>query len=100
MDTATKTGIDSAKNASDLCDYSDAYIVVKGDITVEGENNRVEKKTDLWHLKIMHHLFLASQNKRCINIKYRRLTYCNANVQFARVQQKLFKDIWFCVELL
>ena len=44
MDTATKTGIDSAKNASDLCDYSDAYIVVKGDITVEGENNRVEKK--------------------------------------------------------
>ena len=24
---------------SDLCDYSDAYIVVKGTITVTGENN-------------------------------------------------------------
>ena len=24
---------------SDLCDYSDAYIVVKGTITVEGDNN-------------------------------------------------------------
>ena len=31
---------------SDLCDYNDAYIVVKGDITVEGANNR-DKKTDL-----------------------------------------------------
>ena len=29
---------------SDLCDYSDAYIVVKGDITVEGANIR-DKKT-------------------------------------------------------
>ena len=24
---------------SDLCDFSDAYVVVKGDITVEGNNN-------------------------------------------------------------
>ena len=47
MDTATKTGIDSAKAASDLCDYSDAYIVVKGDVTVEGENSRVEKNRPL-----------------------------------------------------
>ena len=31
---------------SDLCDYSDTYIVVKGEITVEGANNR-DKKTDL-----------------------------------------------------
>ena len=31
---------------SDLCDYSDAYIVATGDITVEGANNR-DKKTDL-----------------------------------------------------
>ena len=28
----------------DLCDYSDAYIVVKGDITVAGANNRDKKK--------------------------------------------------------
>ena len=25
---------------SDLCDYNNAYIVVKGDITVEGAQNR------------------------------------------------------------
>ena len=24
---------------SDLCDFSDAYIAVKGDVTVEGKNN-------------------------------------------------------------
>ena len=29
-----------------FCGYSDAYIVVKGNITVEGANNR-DKKTDL-----------------------------------------------------
>ena len=29
---------------SDLCDYSDAYIIVRGDITVEGANNRDKKK--------------------------------------------------------
>ena len=29
---------------SDLCDYSDAYIVLKRDITVEGANNRDKKK--------------------------------------------------------
>ena len=28
---------------SDLCDYSDAYIIVKGDITVEGAHNRDRK---------------------------------------------------------
>ena len=30
----------------DLCDYSDAHIVVEGAVTVEGANNR-DKKTDL-----------------------------------------------------
>ena len=32
---------------SDLCDYSDAYIVVKGDITVEGLNIRDKKNRSL-----------------------------------------------------
>ena len=27
---------------SDLCDFSDAYIVVKGDITVEGDNDEIK----------------------------------------------------------
>ena len=29
---------------SDLCDYSDPYIVVKGDITVANPNNKKEIK--------------------------------------------------------
>ena len=32
---------------SDLCDYSDVYIIVKGDITVEGANNEDKKNPDL-----------------------------------------------------
>ena len=32
---------------SDLCDYSDAYIFVKGTINVEGTNNAYEKNKKL-----------------------------------------------------
>ena len=45
---------------SDLCDFGDAYIVVKGDITLEGDNN-ANKHKKIVHLKIMHHLSTASQ---------------------------------------
>ena len=44
---------------SDLCDYSDAYIVVKGTITVFRPN--AAKKTKVLYLKIMHHLSIAFQ---------------------------------------
>ena len=40
----------------DLCDFSDAYTVVKGTITVTGI-----EKIDLRHLKIMHHLLVVFQ---------------------------------------
>ena len=43
---------------SDLYDYSDACIVVRGDITVEGANNRDRKIRSL-AFKIMHHLLVA-----------------------------------------
>ena len=45
---------------SDLCDYSDAYILVNGTITVTapaGANNIRDKKIDFQYYKIMHHLF-------------------------------------------
>ena len=45
---------------SDLCDFSDAYIVVKGDITLEGNNSANQHNKNLL-LKIMHHLLIASQ---------------------------------------
>ena len=32
---------------SDLCDYNDAYIVLKGNIAVEGANNRDRKNRSL-----------------------------------------------------
>ena len=68
---------------SDLCDFSDAYIVVKGNITVtkktftaddiEAPNNTAANATATnnannnefveknWFLKIMHHLLIAYQ---------------------------------------
>ena len=48
---------------SNLCDYSDAYILVKGKITVtapganNGANNIRDKRSRPLTLKIMHHLF-------------------------------------------
>ena len=44
---------------SDLCDFSDAYIVMKGDITVTEPDNATNIKE--LHLKIMHHLSTAFQ---------------------------------------
>ena len=47
---------------SDLCDYSDAYIVVKGDITREGTLlMMLINKIKVLYLKIMHHLSIAFQ---------------------------------------
>ena len=54
--------IKSSMLRSDLCDYSDAYIVVKGTITVLRPNAVKKKKTaKLLHLKIMHHSSIAFQ---------------------------------------
>ena len=47
---------------SDLCDFSDAYIVVKGTITVIRPNNpKRNKATAFKNNKLMHHLSIASQ---------------------------------------
>ena len=71
---------------SDLCDYSDAYIVVTGDITVEGAHNRdrknrflafknntpfienvlIENAEDLHIVKSMDNLIEYSKNYRKI----------------------------------
>ena len=45
---------------SDLCDFNDAYIAVKGDITLEGHNDANLRKKIL-HLKIMHQLLIVFQ---------------------------------------
>ena len=37
-------GFKTSKLRSDLCDFSNAYIVVKGEITVKGDNNANKKE--------------------------------------------------------
>ena len=44
---------------SDLCDFSDVYIVLEGDITLEGDD--ANKQTKILHLKTMYHLLTAFQ---------------------------------------
>ena len=46
---------------SDLCDYSDAYIVVKGIVTVSADERDRDEMNRQVILKIMHHLFLVFQ---------------------------------------
>ena len=46
---------------SDLCDYSDTYIVVKGTISVEGDEENKKKKIKKYPLRIMLHLDHAYQ---------------------------------------
>ena len=45
---------------SDLCDFSNAYIVVKGDIAA-AESNNAKKQTKALLLKTIHHLSTAFQ---------------------------------------
>ena len=48
----------------DLCDFSDAYIFVKGAITIVRPNgakkNKTKTKSKLLHLKTMHHLSIVN----------------------------------------
>ena len=44
---------------SNLCDYSDPYIIAKGTINVTDPNNDVYD--NIWLLKIMHHSLAAFQ---------------------------------------
>ena len=37
---------------SDLCDYSDAYLIVKGTITVTGSNNKDKKSLQYFKTKL------------------------------------------------
>ena len=54
-----KNRIKTSMVRSDLCNSNDAYIVVKGTITVVRPNNA--KKIKQQHLKIMHHLSTVFQ---------------------------------------
>ena len=55
----------------DLCDFSDAYIVVKGDIAVTKPNNAKRKKA--LHLKIMYHLSTAFQRSMVYKLTMQKI---------------------------
>ena len=58
-DVNKKIRIKTLMLRSDLYDYSDGFIVVKGDIIVNDPNDAKETKT--LHLKTMHHLSTVFQ---------------------------------------
>ena len=58
-DVNKKIRIKTSMLRSDLCDFNDACVVVKGTITVNAPNNA--KKIKQQHLKIMHHLLIVSK---------------------------------------
>ena len=71
---------------SDLSDYSDAYVAVKGFVTVSANvvvNKIRDKTTDFQHLKKCSIYFLYFKNKWCSNAKCRRFRCWNATVHFA-----------------
>ena len=58
-DVNKKIRIKALMLISDLCDYSDGFIVVKGDIIVNDPDDA--KETKPLHLKTMHHLSTVFQ---------------------------------------
>ena len=79
---------------ADLCDFSDAYIVVKWDITVTEPNDAKGNK-----IVTFKNNALFIKNQWCTNWQCRR-SRCNVNVQFAWIQQKLQKNNRKFMELL
>ena len=63
-----KIRIKTSMLRSDLCDFSDAYIGVEGDIIVTEQI--MQKETKVLHLKTMHHLLTAFQK----SMEYRLTT--------------------------
>ena len=63
---------------SDLCDFSDAYIVVEGDITLEGDNDANKRNKN----------FAFKNNAPFINciLKINGVKIHNAYVQFTSIQ--------------
>ena len=70
---------------SDLCDYSDPYIVVKGIIIIEGRNNGDIKNTSLPIINDVPFTDCISISI-CINWQCKKSICCNANVQFNWIQ--------------
>ena len=75
---------------SDLCNFSDTYIVVKGEITVAEPNEPKRNKVVVF--KNNAPFIKCIQNQWCTHWQCSRSRCCNANEQFAWIQQKLKKN--------
>ena len=75
---------------SDLCDYSDAYIIIKEEITVTETNNDAYDKK-LAFKNNAPFIFWISKINKTLTLQCRRFTL---------IQQKLFKNNRKCLELL
>ena len=84
---------------SDWCDYSDANIVVKGTITVTRLNSVLYDKKLAFKNNAPFVSCISKINNTLID-NAEDLKHCNACVQFAWIQQKLFKNNRKFVELL
>ena len=59
---------------SDLCNFSDAHIVLEGDITLEGDNDaNKQKNKKILHLKIIHHLLTVPQKLMVYKLKIQKI---------------------------
>ena len=85
---------------SDLCDFSDAYIVVKGIVIVSADERDRDEMNRQVRLKNNAPFISCFSKINGLLVENAEDLYCNANVQLARIQQKLFKGICFFVELL
>ena len=92
-------GIETSMLISDLCDFSDACIVVKGATAVADPNDAKRKKSVSCknNAPLINWIWKIS----CVKIDNAEdLDVVNANAQFAWVQQKLQKNKRKFVELL
>ena len=64
----------------DLCDYSDAYIVVKGIVTASADERDIDEMNRDFVLKNnAPFISCISKINGCINRKCKGFRYCNAN---------------------
>ena len=54
---------------SNLCNFNDAYIVVKGDITLEGDNDAYKRNKNLVFIIEMNHLIVFLLILNLLNTK-------------------------------
>ena len=83
---------------SDLYDFSDVYIVVKGTVTVTDPDDGKRNKNVAFKNNAPFINRISKVNG--VQINNAELGCCNANVQSAQIQQKLQKNNKKFVELL